>query len=458
MKSNIASANGRAAYQGNIVFTKHIAANTDSWQTGMNNNILVLGCSGSGKTRNHLKPNLMQCQGSYIVLDTKGSLYDEMGAYLALQGYKVDQLDFTTMGGTCGYDPLHQVRIENGKPNQQDIIAIASAICPKEAQQSDPFWGLAAANYLSSYIAYVFDALPEREWSMASVIKLFESGTGKIQHLFNDLAMHNPDSYAASLFNRSKATCGAEKMHSSILGIIAANLLPFGFKGALDSYANPNRIDFSSFGREKRALFVTVDDIDHSLEGLTSLFIEQAFTRLCNSADRDYTEHRLPIPVRFILDDFANLNIPHIDDMLAVIRSREISATIICQTVSQLEARYGTAAANSIIGNCDRQLLLAVQDEATARYFSLRANKPAFALLETPANTWWYFEQGKRGKQDGAYQLDQHPEYPFYQAICECKNQLTKDGQFAIPLEDETPWNEESSFELASEENTTNAA
>lgn len=458
MKSNIASANGRAAYQGNIVFTKHIAANTDSWQTGMNNNILVLGCSGSGKTRNHLKPNLMQCQGSYIVLDTKGSLYDEMGAYLALQGYKVDQLDFTTMGGTCGYDPLHQVRIENGKPNQQDIIAIASAVCPKEAQQSDPFWGLAAANYLSSYIAYVFEALPEREWSMASVIKLFESGTGKIQHLFNDLAMHNPDSYAASLFNRSKATCGAEKMHSSILGIIAANLLPFGFKGALDSYANPNRIDFSSFGREKRALFVTVDDIDHSLEGLTSLFIEQAFTRLCSSADRDYTEHRLPIPVRFILDDFANLNIPHIDDMLAVIRSREISATIICQTVSQLEARYGTAPANSIIGNCDRQLLLAVQDEATARYFSLRANKPAFALLETPANTWWYFERGKRGKQDGAYQLDQHPEYPFYQAICECKNQLTKDGQFAIPLEDETPWNEESSFELASEENTTNAA
>lgn len=458
MKSNIASANGRAAYQGNIVFTKHIAANTDSWQTGMNNNILVLGCSGSGKTRNHLKPNLMQCQGSYIVLDTKGSLYDEMGAYLALQGYKVDQLDFTTMGGTCGYDPLHQVRIENGKPNQQDIIAIASAICPKEAQQSDPFWGLAAANYLSSYIAYVFEALPEREWSMASVIKLFESGTGKIQHLFNDLAMHNPDSYAASLFNRSKATCGAEKMHSSILGIIAANLLPFGFKGALDSYANPNRIDFSSFGREKRALFVTVDDIDHSLEGLTSLFIEQAFTRLCSSADRDYTEHRLPIPVRFILDDFANLNIPHIDDMLAVIRSREISATIICQTVSQLEARYGTAAANSIIGNCDRQLILAVQDEATARYFSLRANKPAFALLETPANTWWYFERGKRGKQDRAYQLDQHPEYPFYQAICECKNQLTIDGQFAIPLEDETPWNEESSFELASEANTTNAA
>ena len=332
---------------------------------------------------------------------------------------------------------MHQVRIENGKPNQQDIIAIASAICPKEAQQSDPFWGLAAANYLSSYIAYVFEALPEREWTMASVIKLFESGSGKIQHLFNDLAMHNPDSYAASLYNRSKATCGAEKMHSSILGIIAANLLPFGFEGALNSYANPNRIEFSSFGREKRALFVTIDDIDHSLEGLTSLFIEQAFTRLCSSADRDYTEHRLPIPVRFILDDFANLNIPHIDDMLAVIRSREISATIICQTVSQLEARYGMAAANSIIGNCDRHLLLAVQDEATARYFSLRANKPAFALLETPADSWWYFERGKRGVRDNAYRLEEHPEYPFLQAICECKHQISQDGQFKLRFEEE---------------------
>ena len=126
------------------------------------------------------------------------------GAYLALQGYKVDQLDFTTMVAPADTIPCIRSASENGKPNQQDIIAIASAICPKEAQQSDPFWGLAAANYLSSYIAYVFEALPEREWTMASVIKLFESGSGKIQHLFNDLAMHNPDSYAASLYNRSK--------------------------------------------------------------------------------------------------------------------------------------------------------------------------------------------------------------------------------------------------------------
>ena len=441
--NNFAENNAREAYQGTIIFTERHSADTDSWKTGMNNNILVLGCSGSGKTRNHLKPNLMQCNGSYIVLDTKGSLYDEMGAFLALQGYQVDQLNFTTMGGTCGYDPLHQVRFQDGRPNQQDIIAIACAICPQEAQKTDPFWGLAAANYLSSYIAYVLEALPEDEWSMASVIKLFEKGGRVIQNLFGDLEKNNPNSYAVSLYNRSKATCGAEKMHSSIMGIIAAHLLPFGFQGALDSYSNPNRIDFSSFGREKRALFVTIDDLDHSLEGLTSLFVQQAFTHLCASADHDYADHKLPVPVRFILDDFANLNLPHIDDVLAVIRRREISATIICQTVSQLEARYGMATANSIIGNCDRHLLLAVQDESTARYFSLRANKPAFALLETPADSWWYFERGKRGVRDNAYSLEEHPEYPFLQAICECKHQISQDGQFKLRFEEEVALTDE---------------
>ena len=160
MKSNITSAaNDRAAYQGNIVLTKHIAANTDSWQTGMNNNILVLGCSGSGKTRNHLKPNLMQCQGSYIVLDTKGILYNEMGAYLALQGYKVDQLDFHHHGWHLRIRSLASGPHRKRQTKPARHHRHCSAICPKEAQQSDPFWGLAAANYLSSYIAYVFEVV-----------------------------------------------------------------------------------------------------------------------------------------------------------------------------------------------------------------------------------------------------------------------------------------------------------
>ena len=136
------------------------------------------------------------------------------------------------------------------------------------------------------------------------------------------------------------------------------------------------------------------------------------FSSLCRSADRDYPDHRLPVPVRFVLDDFANLRLPHIDDVLSVIRSREISCTVVCQTISQLEARYGEATANSIVGNCDSQLVLGFQDERTAAYFSCRANKTASTLLETPAGMWWVFLRGQRGAMDPARRLEDHPRYP----------------------------------------------
>ena len=151
--------------------------------------------------------------------------------------------------------------------------------------------------------------------------------------------------------------------------------------------------------------------MDRSLDKLTSLFIQQAFSSLCRSADRDYPDHRLPVPVRFVLDDFANLRLPHIDDVLSVIRSREISCTVVCQTISQLEARYGEATANSIVGNCDSQLVLGFQDERTAAYFSCRANKTASTLLETPAGMWWVFLRGQRGAMDAARRLEDHPRY-----------------------------------------------
>lgn len=406
------TANNRAAYQGELLFTAHRSASADSWETGLNNNVLVLGCSGGGKTRHHVKPNLLERQGSYIVLDSKGQLYREMAPYLFLHGYAVDRLDFTTMNGTVGYNPLEHVRIERGgRPNQADIITIARAICPKEDHETDPFWPLAAANYLASYIAYVFEALEPRDWNMASVIQIFERACAEDENeMFMDLAAADPDSYAFALYRRARTTRDAGKMHSSIMGIIAANLLPLSFDAAMSSYRKKEQVRFSYFGEQKRALFVTMDDLDHSLAPLTSLFIQQAFTRLCSKADNS-EGGRLRVPARFILDDFANLNLPHSDDVLSVIRSREISCTVICQTVSQLEARYGKAAANSIIGNCDRQLVTAFQDERTASYFATRANKPASALLETPANRWWYFERGQHGVCDKAYCLEDHPAY-----------------------------------------------
>ena len=402
----------RAAYAGELILTAERSSSMDSWQTGLNNNVLVLGSSGSGKTRNFLKPNLLECAGSYVVLDSKGQLYREVGPYLRGRGYKVDRLDFTTMEGTVGYDPLHHVRWRGGRPLGQDIIAIASSLFPREDMGQDPFWSSAAANYLASYIAYVFEAYPAWEQNMASVVSVFERACdGDSPAMFARLERQDSDSYAAALFRRARTTAHAEKMHASIMGIIAANIFPLTFDGALASFRRSRQIDFCALGHERRALFVTMDDMDKSLAPLTSLFVRQAFQSLCTHADAECEGGRLPVPVRFMLDDFANLNLPGIDDVLSVVRSREVSCTLICQTVSQLEARYGEPAANSIIGNCDRQLVLGFQDERTAHCFSLRANRTPSTLLETPAGSWWYFERGRRGACERAFDLGQHPAY-----------------------------------------------
>lgn len=146
------------------------------------------------------------------------------------------------------------------------------------------------------------------------------------------------------------------------------------------------------------------------------------------------------MPVRFMLDDFANLTLPGFDDVLSVIRSREVSCTIICQTVSQLEARYDQAVANSIIGNCDRHLVLGFQDERTAKYFALRANKLPSTLLETPAGNWWLFERDQRGICEPAYALEQHPRYREFIASCEMPGSwdASADGEAAATQEGTT--------------------
>ena len=423
----------RDAHQGSMLLTANHAASADTWETGLNNNVLVLGSSGAGKTRDHLKPNLLQAQGSYIVLDSKGTLYSEMATYLRKQGYEVDQIDFTNMRGTIGYNPLDHVRRRCSLPVEQDIIAIASALCPREDHESDPFWALAAANYLTSYIAYVLEAMPEQDRTMAEVIRVFdEACSGHAERLFDELERKNPGSYAVKLRRRAQTTIRAERMHASIVGIIAASLLPLGFTGAMAAYQCPRRVDFHEFGRKRCALFVTIDDMDASLRPLTSLFVRQALTTLVDEADHNTRDGRLAVPVRLMLDDFANLNVANFDNILSVTRSREISCTVVCQTVSQLEARYGKPAANSIIGNCDAQLVLAFQDERTAQYFATRANKPASALLETPDGMWWVFVRGQRGRMEQAYRLEDHPRYP---ELVACLERAETEAVFSTPDE-----------------------
>ena len=241
------------------------------------------------------------------------------------------------MRGTIGYNPLDHVRFHGRQPVEQDIIVIASALCPREDHESDPFWPLAAANYLASYIAYVLEAIPEEDQTMTEVIRVFDRACdNQVGKLFDELESENPCSYAVRLRRRASSTCLAERMHASIMGIIAANLLPIGFRGAMTAYESSRRVNFRHLGRKRCALFVTIDDMDASLRPLTSLFVRQAFSTLCDEADRNTPDGRLTVPVRFMLDDFANLNLANFDNVLPVIRSREISCTMCAKPSASL--------------------------------------------------------------------------------------------------------------------------
>lgn len=408
-------ADERAPFKSATILAADRTLPTDTWESGVNNNLLVLGPSGAGKTRHVLVPNLLQMDASVIVLDVKGTLCRKLGGTLAAHGYEVQNLNFSdlavTGAHTVGYNPLAYVRRDaQGRPNQQDIISIAHALCPVEDSQ-DPFWEHAAANYLACFIAYTLEMLPEEEHTLESVLRLSEAmndGTASI--LLERLEEVAPESFACRLYRRAAATQTADKMHASILGIIAEKVMCLGFDAAVAMYRRERQVDFARMSHERVALFVTVSDIDRSLAPLTDLFITQAFRTLCREADAA-PEGRLERPVRFYLDDFSNLRVPGFEDLIATIRSREIWCTILCQTATQIEQRYGAEGAAAIIGNCDAQLVLSFQDAQTARAFADRANKPASALLATPPESSWLFVRGRPAELVRRYDVTEHPRY-----------------------------------------------
>ena len=420
LAGRLAASESASESASSTILAKNRTLSCNTRQTGLNNNALVIGPSGAGKTRNVLKPNLLQMNASYIVLDTKGTLCREVGPVLAAHGYRVQCLDFADLNTVpalapgierCGYNPLRHIRRKaDGRPNQQDILSVAKAICPIE-DNNQPFWDHAAANLLSCLIAYVTEQLPADEQTISSVIKLIEHlQDGATGRLFDDLITTDPQSYALSLWRRYAITQNAERMHASIVGILAEKVMCLGFDGAAQLYRECHQVDFASMGHAPYALFVTVSDIDRNLDPLTGLFISQAFMGLIREADRQ-PDGSLPVPVRFMLDDFANLQIPQIDNVLSIIRSRNIWATLLLQSTNQLDALYGEARARSIMGNCDTHLVLAFQDPESARVFSDRADALPSTLMATPTNRSWLFVRGHTPEQVERFRLEDHPLY-----------------------------------------------
>lgn len=392
------------------------AISNDTWITGLNNNDLIIGPSGAGKTRGYVIPNILQCNGSMVVADTKGAICPEVGPILAQEGYKVMEINLADCAlSPYGYNPLAYIRRDRyGRFSEQDILTLAACTVPVETVR-DPYWENMARIYLESAAAYALEALPEEEQDFTSVVRLSgEMGVGgKYKKLMEELAVIDPESFALSRYRMfQNVSENAGTTSSCIHSFLASKISPLAFDGAKKLFKNPNKINIKRLGREKTAVFLTISDTDSSMYRLANLFYTQALHTLCDLADKS-AGHRLKVPVRFYLDDFAsNVVIPDFDRIISVIRSREISVSVIIQSLSQLESLYGSPKAMTILNNCDNMLCLgAGRDISTARYISYQVNKPISAVLNTPLSEAWLLTRGEAAQQVRKYDLKSHRFY-----------------------------------------------
>lgn len=414
----------RSNYQVNTILAKGHELSCDQYETGLNANTIVMGPSGSGKTRDFLKPNLLQMGSSFVVLDTKGSLEREVGPVLKDHGYEIWHLDFAdNLKGNVGYDPIRFLKYdkpsEDGMsyPNELSALQIATSIFPQNrGAKNDPFWDEAARRLIAALILLAGETQPKGCASFTDVINFFEGmfdggfeDNWTSRFVKNHQSKH-PKSRAVAMWNRAISVGSAERTWACIVAFVENALQIFATSDAMDMYERRNQIDFSQLAKKHVAMFVSVSDIDPSLCPLTSTFIMQTIEQLELYADRE-CGGSLPVPVRFLLDDFSNLTIPNIDKVLSVSRSREMWFTLLFQSIEQLTANYGEPKMMSIVSNCDTQLLLGFCDTVTANFYSLRANKPASTLLNSALTDVWLFIRGRNPERVDRFDLEDHPLY-----------------------------------------------
>lgn len=374
-------------------------ADDDDLHSGLNNNDLIIGCSGSGKTGSYVIPNIRRCHGSMIITDTKGQLYGRLGKDLTESGYKVYLIDFAEPERSMGYNPLDYIRKKAEQYNTKDIVSIATTLCPVRTEK-DPFWESAAETVIEFLIAFAMEALVIEEHDMISVVDLFRqlsipSGRQAMEQWCDD----NPDSFAAKKYGMFKGIYEADRTWSCIQQFVSVALDVFDFAEIQSVFRCRDDsciINLEKIGEEKTAVFLNVSDTDRYADRLVNLFYTQAMQVLCRSADRTLPMGRLKVPVRFFLDDFAaNTEIENFDKLISVIRSRNISVSVILQNMTQLYSMYSEAQASTILNNCDHILYLGGQDITTARYIGARANKTEENILLMPFDKAYLIEKGK---------------------------------------------------------------
>ena len=351
-----------------------------------NKNILVIGGSGSGKTRFFVKPNLMQMHSSYVVTDPKGTVLIECGKMLAENGYAIKSLNTINFKKSMHYNPFAYIRSE------KDILKLVNTIIVNTKGDGDKsgedFWVKAEKLYYTALIGYIWYEAPAYEQNFATLLELInaseareddESFKNPVDMLFEELESREPDHFAVKQYRKYKLAAG--KTAKSILISCGARLAPFDI-AELRELMSYDEMELDTIGDQKTALFVIISDTDDTFNFVAAIMYSQLFNLLCDKADNEYNG-RLPIHVRCLLDEFANIGqIPKFDKLIATIRSREISASIILQSQSQLKTIYKDAA-DTIVGNCDSMLFLGGKEKSTLKEISEILGKETIDLYNT---------------------------------------------------------------------------
>ena len=383
-------------FQNNILLTKterlSMNGRPSNPKYARNKNVLVIGGSGSGKTRFYVKPNLMQMHSSYCVTDPKGTIVLECGKMLEDNGYEIRILNTINFKKSMKYNPFSYIHSE------KDILKLVQTIIANTKGEGEKagedFWVKAEKLYYTALIAYIYYEAPKEEKNFATLLDMIDASEVReddenyknpIDRLFEALEKKEPRHFAVKQYKKYKLAAG--KTAKSILISCGARLAPFDIQELRDLMSE-DELELDCIGDRKTALFVIISDTDDTFNFVVSIMYSQLFNLLCDKAD-DVYGGRLPVHVRFLLDEFANIGlIPKFEKLIATIRSREISASIILQAQSQLKAIYKDNA-DTIIGNCDSTLFLGGKEKTTLKELSETLGKETIDLYnisETKSN------------------------------------------------------------------------
>lgn len=353
-----------------------------------NKNVIVIGGSGSGKTRFYVKPNLMQMpeKVSYVVTDPKGTIIVECGKMLVKHGYQIKVLNTINFSKSMHYNPFHYIHSE------KDILKLVNTIIANTKGEgekaTEDFWVKAERLLYTALIGYIWYEAPEEEQNFSTLLEFINASEAReddeefknaVDELFEELEMENPEHFAVRQYRKYKLAAG--KTAKSILISCGARLAPFDI-AELRELTSYDELDLDLLGDRKTAMFVIISDTDDTFNFLVAIMYSQLFNLLCDKADDEYGG-RLPFHVRLLLDEFSNIGqIPKFDKLIATIRSREISASIILQSQSQLKTIYRDAA-ETIIGNCDTMLFLGGKESSTLKEISETLGKETIDLYNT---------------------------------------------------------------------------